>query len=229
MNINNWIEESHYIALSKGWYDCYYCNGKGTEVRQATHADDGTVVIDYHGNPIKEFVQCEYCNGTGKKDRDISEMISLTIEELYEAQRAHRAGDFSKKENVEFYIEKLCKELQPETPTSIGFFELNIKDKFEDECADVLIRLFDMMGYCGLKYDTDFALIVSITLEETFSKNMLIFNEMLFDVDRGDDFCTEFIVYFLYFCEQQNVDIETHINLKMEYNRTREYKHGKRY
>jgi NTP pyrophosphatase (non-canonical NTP hydrolase) len=217
MKINNWIKESYEIALSKGWYDCDDCKGTGK-----WHVKSESGIID-------ECITCEYCNGTGKKDKDISELISLTIGELYEAQEAHRSGDFVKKENVDFYIEKLCKDLQPETPTSIGFFKIEIKNTFEDECADTLIRLFDMMGHLGIEYNKSYAGAVSITMEETFFENILMFTKMLIGVYEFKHRFTEFITYFLYFCQQQNVDIETHINLKMEYNRTREYKHGKNY
>jgi NTP pyrophosphatase (non-canonical NTP hydrolase) len=223
VNINNWIEESHHIAQDKGFYDCDRCKGRGHF--PANEDTAGSNII------------CTKCNGTGKKDKDISELISLTIGELYEAQEAHRKGEFAKKETVDFYVEKLCKDLQPETPISIGFFELSIKDKFEDECADVLIRLFDTMGHLEIEYNKDYAGMLSITMEETFFKNILMLNDMLIwignktysEAEFTVNTVTEFIQYFLYFCQQQNVDIETHINLKMEYNRTREYKHGKNY
>ena len=53
-------------------------------------------------------------------------------------------------------------------------FESTIKDTFEDELADTLIRIFDLCGYL-------------------------------------------------------NIDIDTHVKLKMEYNRSRIHKHGKSY
>jgi NTP pyrophosphatase (non-canonical NTP hydrolase) len=53
-------------------------------------------------------------------------------------------------------------------------FLINIKDTFEDEIADVFIRLFDLCGY-------------------------------------------------------MDIDIEKHIQAKMQYNKTRPYKHDKKY
>lgn len=61
-------------------------------------------------------------------------------------------------------------------PTDISStnFEAFIKDTFEDELSDAMIRIFDLCGWL-------------------------------------------------------NIDIDTHIKLKMEYNESREQKHGKKY
>lgn len=91
--------------------------------------------------------------------RNVGEMLMLVTSELGEAMEAHRKGRFANWANVK----------------QEGFgFEEGVKDSFEDEIADAIIRLLDMCG--GL-----------------------------------------------------SIDIEKHINYKLRYNRTRPYKHGKKY
>lgn len=103
-----------------------------------------------------------------KETKNMGETLMLVVTELAEALEAHRKGhyaDMYKYRKLNF------------TPLSITFkenFETHIKNSFEDELADVIIRMLDL-------------------------------------------------------CEGFGIDIETHIRLKLEYNKTREYKHGKKY
>ena len=99
-------------------------------------------------------------------DKNIGELLMLVVSELGEALEAHRNGRFS---NYGFYDRSGS---FPEH--EIKCFEKEVKDTFEDELADAVIRICDMCGYL-------------------------------------------------------NIDLEKHIELKMKYNATREYKHGKRY
>lgn len=90
---------------------------------------------------------------------NIPEKLMLIVSELGEAMEAYRknhyTGEYSLQKNI-----------------SINDFETLVKDRFEDELADTIIRLLDLCGY-------------------------------------------------------MKIDIDTHIELKMKYNETRPYKHGK--
>lgn len=100
---------------------------------------------------------------------NVGQTLMLIVSELAEALEADRKNKHAKMEAFEFRSEdRKCSE-----DFKCDFQEL-IKDSFEDEIADAIIRLFDLCG--GL-----------------------------------------------------NIDIERHIKLKLEYNETREYKHGKLY
>ncbi len=103
--------------------------------------------------------------GFWETPRETGTLLMLMVSELAEALEADRHG---RKANIPQFDENLDKE---------GFvtaFKVNIKDTFEDELADAMIRILD---YCG----------------------------------------------------RHDIDIEWHITKKLEYNRTRERKHGKGY
>lgn len=104
----------------------------------------------YHNNKEKGFWDNE---------RNVGEMLMLVTSELGEAMEAHRKGKFANMEDYEIFT---------------GDFECSIKDSFEDEIADSIIRLLDMSAGLG-------------------------------------------------------IDIDTHVRLKLEYNKTRERLHGKKY
>ena len=99
-----------------------------------------------------------------KETKNIGETLMLVVTELAEALEAHRKGHYT---NVRKYEIASVNDFKTA-------FEIHIKNSFEDELADVIIRMFDL-------------------------------------------------------CEGFGIDIETHIYLKLEYNKTREYKHGKKY
>lgn len=89
-------------------------------------------------------------------NRNVSEMLMLIVSELAEAQEALRkeryavettAIDLHKDLEVKLYDEEFDYNPQQWKET----FESTIKNSFEDELADVAIRLFDLCG--GLNID----------------------------------------------------------------------------
>ena len=101
--------------------------------------------------------------------KNVGEVLMLIVSELCEALEAHRS---SRKALVELFDAKAID--RTEAADYQADFEQCIKDTFEDEIADTVIRILDM-------------------------------------------------------CEGFGIDLERHIELKLEYNRTRPYKHGKKY
>ena len=95
-------------------------------------------------------------------------MLMLVNTELSEAMQGHQKGKFSKPISLN-YIKELSN-----TEDFEHEFKLIIKDTFEDELADSIIRILDMCGGLG-------------------------------------------------------VDIQSHIEMKLLYNRTRERLHGNKY
>lgn len=110
------------------------------------------------------------------KPQDIGRMIALIHSELSEALEADRDDKyFNKNEFSEHHIlglEMLWEDNLIDQFKSI--FEGTVKNTFEDELADVLIRTLDLAAHLG-------------------------------------------------------IDIETHIDLKMKYNSTREKRHDRKY
>lgn len=121
-------------------------------------------------------------------------------------------------------------------------FETYIKDTVEDEMADVCIRLFDMCGYFGIKPVTkegkEFEEAELIWKEEydKASPNLceqayrLVQLIMYDDEEMNDNEIFGAIFAFMYFwAKSRKIDITKHIELKMKYNESRGYKHGKKY
>ena len=111
---------------------------------------------------IKEAYQNAVEKGFHKNKQNISELLMLIVTELGEACEALRKN------------KKTVNDAAIIHPLDLKYFEIFVKDTFEDEIADCFIRLADLCGYL-------------------------------------------------------DIDIEKHIIAKMEYNKTREKKHGKEF
>ena len=117
---------------------------------------------------------------TGEYDtnRNIGEMLMLVTSELSEGLEADRLGRRSNLEKFyedwyqsdEYQSNEFTNEKKTEKFKSV-FIE-NIKDSFEDELADAVIRIFDMCG--GLKINLDahikFKLMYNKTREHKHGK-----------------------------------------------------------
>jgi len=107
--------------------------------------------------------------GFYEKPLETGTLLMLVVSELSEALEADRKGIYANIERFNKWINE---------PTSVctfnELFEDSIKDSFQDELADVIIRILDLCGHKG-------------------------------------------------------IDIDWHIEQKMRYNETREFKHGKAY
>jgi NTP pyrophosphatase (non-canonical NTP hydrolase) len=88
-------------------------------------------------------------------ERNVSEMLMLIVSEVAEAQEALRKNHYAEKS----IADGLQKDLElnssdEEFKMDIGIwkslFEEKIKSSFEDEIADVAIRLFDLCGGMGI-------------------------------------------------------------------------------
>jgi len=214
MDLNKLIKDAHENAIEKGFYECPECD---------------MAVVGY---------KCERCNNTGiDPNKNIPELLMLVITEISEAVEALKCGkhifenDFYKNVDVFEFIKNDDKQKQS------LLFEINIKDTFEDEIADVFIRLADLCGYLGIEIDeNEYAGGVDC------AKNKV---EALFDivemivglkkVIRSIPVKTRPIMFLdifnqiNFFCERNKIDIEKHIEEKMQYNKTRPKKHGKEF
>lgn len=85
--------------------------------------------------------------GFWDKERNVGEMLMLVTSELGEAMEAHRKGKFADWIGYQEAIEGT------ESKNKQEAFEQFIKDSFEDEIADAVIRLFDMAGGLNINLD----------------------------------------------------------------------------
>lgn len=100
--------------------------------------------------------------------RNVGEMLMLIVSELGEAIEAHRKGRFT---NWVEYLSQLkqwtlC--IDDENSQFKNTFESCMKDTFEDEIADAVIRLFDLCG--GLNIDLYQHIILKLEYNKTREK-----------------------------------------------------------
>jgi NTP pyrophosphatase (non-canonical NTP hydrolase) len=93
----------------------------------------------------EEIFQNNKEKGFWDKERNTGEMLMLVVSELGEAMEALRKDRMA---NIDAFKEVTDEQLFENN------FKANIKDTFEDEIADSIIRLLDMCG--GLNIDIDF-------------------------------------------------------------------------
>lgn len=119
-------------------------------------------------NLAKQLHEKAKAKGFWDEQRETGTLLMLIVSELSEALEADRKDKHTNKNTmVKLLYENDLTQFVP-------VFQNDVKDTFEDEIADVFIRLLDFIG-------------------------------------------------------QRNIDIESHIELKMRFNQTRPYKHGKAY
>lgn len=84
----------------------------------------------------------------GDGDKNIGELLMLIVSELGEALEAHRENRFCKASSIT--IDSFSIVFSILTEKNVAYYEHVIKDTFEDEIADVFIRLADMCGYLNI-------------------------------------------------------------------------------
>ena len=88
-------------------------------------------------------------------ERNVSEMLMLIVSEVAEAQEALRKNHYAKQSVVDgldtdLILQEQDDEFQMNIGIWKGLFEDGVKSSFEDELADVAIRLFDLCGGLGI-------------------------------------------------------------------------------
>jgi len=168
--------------------------------------------------------------------RDWDEAFMLIITEIAEAVEAHRKGKFALDGfDIDYYSF-----LSDEDFTSL--FVNNIKDTFEDEIADTLIRVLDIAGYCGVDMNSVLREgdlvnnMVSCTPDTLMFKlrELCLYLSITITTEQGRlvVYGTKFaklIVRIFNIAEGMNFDLIKHVHLKVRYNKTRSFKHGKSY
>ncbi len=92
----------------------------------------------------KKVYENNKAKGFWEEDRLNSTLLMLCVSELGEACEADRKGRFA---NMSAFQSDISIDKED---SFVGSFEANIKDTFEDELADTVIRLLDMCGARGI-------------------------------------------------------------------------------
>ncbi len=94
----------------------------------------------------KEVYRRNIEKGFYEKEKNIGEMIALMHSELSEALEADRKGRYANADNETWSVLAGS----PDESSFSDLFVDTVKDTFEDEMADLFIRLMDICGYLGI-------------------------------------------------------------------------------
>lgn len=180
--------------------------------------------------------------GWWDKERNVGELLMLIVSECGEALEAHRGG---KRFNDAEYMTGIA--TYTEDNKKLGFgaewplkaaFERYVKDTFEDELADIVLRIADLCGHLQVEMDPE---PKPWTMEYFQPKNigelLLLVTSSIVDHYRlnrdkekinANSLRQAMGLPFL-IAQLEGIDIWRHIELKMKYNLTRGHKHGKAY
>lgn len=170
-----------------------------------------------------------------KKSNEHYLMLVITeISELVEADR-----DNTRRANVDWFNKQMetsviCRGLDPNITKERGYevaYNKTIKGSIEEELADIAIRLFDLGGALGI----DFEKMNPCRYYRAFDK--FSFTENAFALCKGlsrDIIGIEKRIqfgldYVSNWADSIGIDIDWHIEKKMQYNQNRPIRHGKKY
>jgi len=177
----------------------------------------------------KEIHQDQKEAGWYDELRSDNTLILLIKSELFEAFEAYR-----KEPKIEAlgqsYLHSLLHLSKEIDSLFVERFKENVKDSFADELADTVIRLLDFAGYkkLDLIFDEDLEIKeIEITDVLTTLVNLdynltAIYHDGLI----GGDFILWIIRQIEELAVFYEIGLETHIKLKLAYNKTRGKRHG---
>ena len=170
------------------------------------------------------------------------ECLALIHGEVSEALEAHRKNRWANLEQFKIDQKSWKDNFINHFKTS---FENHIKDTVEDELADTAIRVLDLIGALDMnelvidifngKHETEFHNVeFSYIVNELHNEIVFLSDRLEIRRDSGKDkeviYAFDTLISMFYgIGKYYNIDLEKHIDLKLEYNKLRAYKHGKTY
>lgn len=198
---------------------------------------------------VKDCIEVHQGNvdrGFWERERPATELATLVITELMEAVEADRKNKYANSVSVSNLLDNFCSTV----------FKNVVKDTVEDEVADAAIRCMDYIGYIakkdGIKPITNLisarhdmyledtktlqvqALNYPTLCEALGSIAAVTFNAVFTTLAKSEEVamrfasCNAFLIIQL-LSYKYELNLEHHVRLKLQYNATRPYKHGKSY
>lgn len=146
------------------------------------------------------------------------ERFSLIICELFEGLDAVSKGKFSDKFDIAF-----ATSCQDEGHIYQEFFPQKIKDTFEDELADALIRLCDFCGGYNIELEnyTDRVITVHLPFDNSYGMFLHVLMKEIYAPRPIQVMCAVVYVAVVEYSKYHNIDIWAFVDLKLKYNATR--------
>lgn len=191
---------------------------------------------------MKELITQIYNNAKAKGFHDdwvVEQKLALIISELGEMLEADRKDDYFGKITC-FELEELDGLSDREYDL---VFEKMVKDTFEDELADIFIRLLDLFGLLVIGKPFQEERIAELELkiangvyyvDAGWHTYEFIFKMMkkiasMDDPENRFRMFPEVLSNLMSYSALKNIDLEGHIEYKRRYNSHRGYKHGVKY
>ena len=119
------------------------------------------------------------------------------------------------------------------------FYGEHIEGTVESELADICIRVFDLMGVCGVVAKDGFSTFdseVKCAKQHSFTENAMVVTRTIVSCNLNSSISVKAEMFYVLYksilssvfewAEALGIDLVQHINLKMRYNESREYHHG---
>ena len=107
---------------------------------------------------IKKLQDTAFANaikhGFHQKNQNIGELLMLIVSELSEALEADRKGMYFKKTTPSWLELYANRKTDDDADTFDMIFAEEVKDTFEDELADAVIRIADLCGYLNIDLES---------------------------------------------------------------------------
>ena len=179
---------------------------------------------------LKELAEKIHENAKSKgfydnKDHEFFEATQVfeIIKEVAEFHEAYKKG---KDGAGDWYLEN------PEEIGASPVFLACIKDTWQDELADIMIRLLDYAAFVGFELP-QYKPTKTDQVLDNYELGNYCFDWVLkltdMAIEKVNWYMTESIYYVLDFATMLNCNLEWHIQAKMAYNATRERLHGKKF
>lgn len=182
----------------------------------------------------KDCHQRSVAKGFWAEKHTVYHHLMLVISELSEAVEADRLGKWAKLDHDT--IDTLQR--IEGAPYAQEFLRL-VKDTVEDEIADAVIRLLDLLGCLlkGVDLTQEELNMVPAAYDSDTPPNMLtnalfvVISGSVYAISRDKEFISVLspIKSLENLCDHLGIDLMTHIELKLKYNATRPALHGKKY
>ncbi len=170
----------------------------------------------------KRCYEAAKANGWHEQQRTLNEFILLIKSEMFEAFDAYRSNKYAKN-NIE--KSKTAIEFFNENVFDKGFYEMCIKGTFDEELADTAIRIFDFIGFLN-ETPERFNIAVSNGIFIPSFTQFDIFATSLLNNSIDGKKLSYLLEIVFEISEASEINLIQHIDLKLEYNKTRGIRHG---
>lgn len=190
---------------------------------------------------INELIETAHTDAKAKgwwdEPRNTGELLMLIVSECGKALEAHRKGRQADLKRFDgMFVPQGFSPLDEDPPMfreDPRFFVWHIKDTFEDELADIVIRIVDLCGHFKMDFEDWIPQASAADPSLNIGEWLLQATKRISRFDEAGTMRYELVrqtvsVIFMIACAH-NIDLWRHIKLKLAYNRTRPHKHGKAY